>query len=74
VSVLQIFDAKTMLPTPLATVHLPVRVPSGFHGLFVPQEQLDSQDSTISAPNWPMLSSALKKPEKVGSAIQGKEE
>jgi hypothetical protein len=26
-----------------ATVHLLVRVPSGFHGLFVPQEQLDSQ-------------------------------
>ena len=50
----QIWDAKQMSQEPLATVHLPQRVPSGFHGLFVTQEQLDSQDPNVIAPEWPL--------------------
>ena len=48
----QIFDAKTMSNTPVATVELPYRVPSGFHGLFVPQAELDTQDRDLKAPHW----------------------
>lgn len=51
---MQIWDAKTMAQAPLATVRLPQRVPSGFHGLFVTQEQLDSQDASVEAPRWPL--------------------
>ena len=52
VTLLQIFDAKTMINTPVATVELPYRVPSGFHGLFVPQAELDTQDRDLKAPHW----------------------
>jgi Retinal pigment epithelial membrane protein len=50
--VLQIFDARTMAWPPIATVKLSVRVPSGFHGLWVPQSELDTQDTTLKAPDW----------------------
>ncbi|KAF5841759.1 carotenoid oxygenase [Dunaliella salina] len=39
-SYLMVFDAKTMSDTPVAKVKLPQRVPYGFHGLFLNQEQL----------------------------------
>ena len=48
----QIFDAKSMSSSPVATVELPYRVPSGFHGLFVPQAELDTQDRDLKAPHW----------------------
>jgi len=35
-----VYDAKTMSSTPLATVPLPVRVPHGFHGLWVGEQEL----------------------------------
>ena len=35
-----VFDAKTMSSTPLATLPLPVRVPHGFHGLWVDEQEL----------------------------------
>jgi carotenoid 9,10(9',10')-cleavage dioxygenase 1 len=44
---LQIYDAKTMSPEPLATVQLPQRVPYGFHGMFVTQAQIDSQEALV---------------------------
>eukprot|EP00747_Dinoflagellata_sp_TGD_P223262 gnl/TRDRNA2_/TRDRNA2_94863_c1_seq1.p1 gnl/TRDRNA2_/TRDRNA2_94863_c1~~gnl/TRDRNA2_/TRDRNA2_94863_c1_seq1.p1 ORF type:complete len:359 (+),score=45.12 gnl/TRDRNA2_/TRDRNA2_94863_c1_seq1:93-1079(+) len=38
-----VLDAQTMGGAPLAIVDLPVRVPMGFHGLWVTEEQLQSQ-------------------------------
>ena len=35
-----VYDARTMSSTPLATVPLPVRVPHGFHGLWVGEQEL----------------------------------
>ena len=40
---LQVYDAKTMSETPVAKVEMPQRVPLGFHGTFVHQEQLNQQ-------------------------------
>jgi hypothetical protein len=40
---LQVLDAKTMSPKPVAKVKLPQRVPLGFHGTFIYQEQLKLQ-------------------------------
>jgi carotenoid cleavage dioxygenase-like enzyme len=37
-SSLGIFDAQAVADGPVARVHLPVRVPYGFHGLWVPPE------------------------------------
>jgi Retinal pigment epithelial membrane protein len=41
-----------MSPTPVARIKLPFRVPSGFHGLFVPHSDLDTQDTDLQAPDW----------------------
>ena len=38
-----IYDASTMSNEPLATVHLPKRIPYGFHALFMSEEQVQSQ-------------------------------
>ena len=35
-----VYDARTMSSTPLAAVPLPVRVPHGFHGLWVGVQDL----------------------------------
>jgi carotenoid cleavage dioxygenase len=37
---LWIIDATDFMAGPIAKVKLPVRVPIGFHGVWVPQEQL----------------------------------
>ena len=42
---LQVYDAKTMSPTPVAKVAMPQRVPLGIHGTFVHSEQLKLQDT-----------------------------
>ena len=36
-------DAKTMAPKPVASVRMPRRVPYGFHGTWVAEQQLKSQ-------------------------------
>lgn len=41
-----------MATKPVATVTIPMRVPTGFHTLFVPQSELDTQDHAIQAPVW----------------------
>lgn len=38
-----VYDARTMAPRPVASVRLPARVPAGFHGLHINEEQLASQ-------------------------------
>ena len=38
-----VYDAKTLSPTPVARVRLPQRVPAGFHGTFLNEQQLMSQ-------------------------------
>ncbi|XP_044491231.1 carotenoid 9,10(9',10')-cleavage dioxygenase 1-like [Mangifera indica] len=38
-----VIDAKTMSPDPVAVVELPHRVPYGFHAFFVTEEQLEEQ-------------------------------
>jgi len=43
-----IFDAKTMSDKPLASVHLPQRVPYGFHGIYVTEDQIQHQNNVIS--------------------------
>ncbi|KAL6763314.1 retinal pigment epithelial membrane protein-domain-containing protein [Haematococcus lacustris] len=42
-STMNVYDAKTMDPEPLARVRLPRRVPHGFHTLFVTEKQLKTQ-------------------------------
>ncbi|KAG6382793.1 hypothetical protein SASPL_157498 [Salvia splendens] len=42
-SEVNIIDAKTMSPDPVAIVELPRRVPYGFHAFFVTEEQLQKQ-------------------------------
>jgi len=42
-SSLWIMDAKTMASEPLAIVELPQRVPYGFHGIWVSEEQIQNQ-------------------------------
>lgn len=37
-----IYDAKTMSSNALATVHLPQRVPYGFHGTFFSEAQIQA--------------------------------
>lgn len=39
----QIYDAHTMSPEPLAKIALPQRVPQGLHGTFVTRQQLHQQ-------------------------------
>lgn len=46
VSELGIFDARSPTLEPVATVKIPVRVPYGFHGLFITEEQLANQYSS----------------------------
>ncbi|KAL2468948.1 Carotenoid 9 [Forsythia ovata] len=42
-SAVNVIDAKTMSPNPIAVVELPKRVPYGFHAFFVTEEQLQEQ-------------------------------
>ncbi|KAL6763315.1 carotenoid cleavage dioxygenase [Haematococcus lacustris] len=42
-STMNVYDAKTMDPEPLARVRLPRRVPHGFHTLFMTEKQLQAQ-------------------------------
>ncbi|KAL6562810.1 Dixin [Orobanche hederae] len=42
-SAVNVIDAKTMSPDPVAVVELPKRVPYGFHAFFVTEEQLEEQ-------------------------------
>jgi carotenoid cleavage dioxygenase len=42
-SYINVIDAKTMAPDPVAVVELPTRVPYGFHAFFVTEEQLQEQ-------------------------------
>ncbi|KAL2490283.1 Carotenoid 9 [Abeliophyllum distichum] len=42
-SAVEVIDAKTMSPDPVAVVELPKRVPYGFHAFFVTEEQLQEQ-------------------------------
>ena len=36
---LAVFDARAITDVPVAVVHLPVRVPNGFHGNWIPEGQ-----------------------------------
>ena len=36
---LAVFDAQDITAEPVAVVHLPVRVPNGFHGNWVPDSE-----------------------------------
>jgi carotenoid cleavage dioxygenase len=36
----QIFDAQTLTDGPIATIHLPQRLPAGFHATWVPREEM----------------------------------
>ncbi|KAG2440102.1 hypothetical protein HXX76_004216 [Chlamydomonas incerta] len=42
-SYFNVYDAKTMAPKPVASVRMPRRVPYGFHGTWVTEQQLKSQ-------------------------------
>ncbi|XP_074332838.1 carotenoid 9,10(9',10')-cleavage dioxygenase 1-like isoform X3 [Apium graveolens] len=42
-SAVNVIDAKTMSPDPIAVVELPSRVPYGFHAFFMTEEQLQEQ-------------------------------
>ncbi|KAL1833320.1 hypothetical protein DCAR_0103407 [Daucus carota subsp. sativus] len=42
-SAVNVIDAKTMSPDPVAVVELPNRVPYGFHAFFLTEEQLQEQ-------------------------------
>ncbi|ERN11802.1 carotenoid 9,10(9',10')-cleavage dioxygenase [Amborella trichopoda] len=42
-SEVDVIDAKTMSPEPVAVIELPKRVPYGFHAFFVSEEQLQQQ-------------------------------
>ncbi|KAG0460144.1 hypothetical protein HPP92_023272 [Vanilla planifolia] len=44
-SEVNVIDAKTMCPEPVAVVELPRRVPYGFHAFFVNEEQLRQQQA-----------------------------
>ena len=46
-SELVVLDAKTMAAEPLARVPLPQRVPYGFHGTWVPEEDVQAQAATL---------------------------
>jgi carotenoid cleavage dioxygenase-like enzyme len=39
-----IIDAQTMASKPVAVISLPSKVPSGFHSIFLSQEQLSNQN------------------------------
>jgi len=43
VSKLHVYNAKTMDAKPVAVVRLPARVPYGFHGMFMTEEQIKDQ-------------------------------
>jgi hypothetical protein len=45
---LWIIDASDFMAGPVAKVKLPVRVPIGFHGVWVPQEQIAKAENTIA--------------------------
>ncbi|GIL45175.1 hypothetical protein Vafri_2503 [Volvox africanus] len=42
-SYMNIYNALTMSPTPVASLRMPRRVPYGFHGTWVTEEQLKKQ-------------------------------
>eukprot|EP00271_Cylindrocystis_brebissonii_P007506 TRINITY_DN21076_c0_g1_i1.p1 TRINITY_DN21076_c0_g1~~TRINITY_DN21076_c0_g1_i1.p1 ORF type:complete len:547 (+),score=105.42 TRINITY_DN21076_c0_g1_i1:145-1785(+) len=56
VSEMVVLDAKSMSAEPVAVVKLPRRVPSGFHGIFVSQAQIQAQKEAILG-NGPSTSS-----------------
>jgi carotenoid cleavage dioxygenase len=37
---LAVFDAQGLDADPIAVVHLPVRVPNGFHGNWIPDSEI----------------------------------
>ncbi|CAI6011693.1 unnamed protein product [Closterium sp. NIES-65] len=43
ISEVVVLDAKTMASDPVATIRLPQRVPYGFHGIFVSEDQITAQ-------------------------------
>ena len=43
VSEFVVYDARTMSGEPVARVHLPQRVPYGFHGTFMTEAQFQQQ-------------------------------
>ncbi|CAI5472694.1 unnamed protein product [Closterium sp. Yama58-4] len=43
ISEVVVLDAKTMASDPVATIRLPQRVPYGFHGIFVSEDQISAQ-------------------------------
>ena len=38
-----VMDAKTMSPAPIARVTIPQRIPYGFHGIWVSEEDIRNQ-------------------------------
>lgn len=44
-----VVDARTMSPDPVAVARLPDRIPYGFHGIFVSEEQLQSQAKAVTS-------------------------
>ena len=55
----------------MATVTIPVRVPTGFHCLFVPQAELDTQDAKLQAPVWESAAGGKSAGDKRASACDG---
>ena len=43
-----VYDAHTFSSEPVARVRLPQRVPFGFHGLFLSEQQLQSQQAVAN--------------------------
>lgn len=48
-SEMRVYSAKTMDETPVASVELPIRCPSGFHCFHMSEEQFQAQGPTMNA-------------------------